>query len=91
MLHKDYKLLNCRQDASKREIEAIAKKTYSVLHPDKDGFKQWRRKNNIIVSKTTYEEGKAKVVEFFQVWTRTRDRICEVDQGNYQTAICTHT
>ena len=41
MLHRDYKLLNCRQDASKRKVEAIAENTYLVLHPTKDGFKQW--------------------------------------------------
>ena len=38
---------------------------------------------------TPYDECKAKVVDFFQVWKSTRDRICEVDQGICQNASCT--
>ena len=68
MLHRDYKLLNCILDASKREIEAITKSTYLVLHPDKEGFKQWLHKQHIMVDRHTYDERKAKVAEFFQDW-----------------------
>jgi hypothetical protein len=89
MLH--YKLLNCRKDASTRETEALTQNTDLVLHPDKDGFKQWLMKKKTTVDMITYEEGKAKVPNCFQVWKSTRDRLCEVDQGNYQKAICTHT
>ena len=90
MLHRDAKLLNCRLDASKREIEAITKKTYLVLHPDREGFTQWLLKKQIMVDQLIYEECKAKVVEVFQVWQITRDRLGVVDQGNYHNAICTH-
>ena len=38
MPHSSYKLLKCKETASKREIEAITKKSYLVLHPDQQGF-----------------------------------------------------
>ncbi len=66
MLHRDYKLLSCRHNASKRENEAITQRTYLVLHPDRGGFKQWLMKEIITVDMTTCEEGKAKVVDNFQ-------------------------
>ena len=91
MLQRDFKLLNCRQDASKREIEAITKITYLALYPDNDGFKQWLIKDNTTVDMITYEEGEDNVVDFFQVCKRARDRLCQADHGNYQKAICTHT
>ena len=90
-MHRGYNILNCRLDASKREIEAITNKTYLVLHPDKDGFNQWLMKQHIMVDQATYEEGKAKVVDFFQVWTSIRDIRCELDQGNYRKAMFTRT
>jgi len=62
MLRRDYKLLNCRHNASKREIEAIIKITYLVFHPDKDGCNQWLMQNQFTVDTTTYDEGKAQVV-----------------------------
>ena len=57
-------------DASKREIEAISENTYLVLHPDKDGCSQWLLNNHITVDMVTYNEGKAKVADFFQVWEK---------------------
>ena len=52
--NRDYKRLNCRLDATKREIEAITKKTYLVVHPDKTAFKQWLQRKQIMVDRRTY-------------------------------------
>ena len=38
-----------------------------------------------------YDEFMAKVLEFCNVWIGTKDTLCEVGQGIYQQAICTHT
>ena len=84
MRHRDYKLLNCRLDATKREIEAIANKTLLVLY----GFNQWLLKKQIIMEQPTSEKGKAKVADFFQVWTSTRDKLCEIGPGQLPEGHC---
>ena len=90
MLHNNYKLLNCKENASKRKIEAIAKKSDLVLHPDKQGLIKWSQKKQIVLDSDTYHQCKAEVLEFWHVWKGTKDKLCEVGPGTYQNATCTH-
>ena len=62
MLHKSYKLLNCREHASKREIEAIDTKSYLVLHPDRQGLRQWLQSKQVMLDSDIYVECTANVL-----------------------------
>ena len=72
MMRKDYKLLNCKLNASKSESEAITKKTDLVLHPDNDGFNQWLLNSHLMLDQLRCEEFKAN---------RTDSPILEKQQG----------
>ena len=67
MIHKDDTRLTTLMHASKREIEARPNNTYLVFRPDKEGFNQRYMKKHIMVDQLTYDECKAKVVDFLQV------------------------
>ena len=60
------------------------KKCYLVLHPDKQGFIKWMQRRQIMLDSDIYDECKAKVLEFWNVWKGTKDKLCEVGQGSYQ-------
>ena len=40
-------MMHCKENASKREVDANTKKSYLVLHPDKQGFIKWLQKKHI--------------------------------------------
>ncbi len=91
LLHRELPALALLTGCIQWEIAAIANDTYLVFHPDKETFKQRLLKKQIMVDQIINEEGKANVAHFFQVWTRSMDRLCEVGRGNYQKALFAHT